>query len=144
MILKEELFLGALVYVWHYDKPEERIPVEIKGLFESEHGIVYFEFFLNGERCSRPMDDCETIPVSKEILYANGWTGEGYITYHLEENMWLEYYPYESRLRKYSTVPDEWDNHSKERRTIFESQCHYVHKLQNALNQCAYGVKIKI
>ena len=114
-MLKEELFLGAWIYIYRYDRPDWYKAVQVKGIFENDDGVVYVEFVKNGERGSRPLADCLPIEITKEILANNGWnTGSGYITHMLfDDSQWLEYYPFERRFRRYSTVSDEWDNHSK-------------------------------
>lgn len=144
---KEELFLGAWIYIYSYDNPEKNIPVQVKGVFENDNGVVYVEFVLNGERGSRPLLNCRPIPITNEILEKNGWdTSSGYITHRLDydDRQWIEYYPFERRLTKYSTVPDEWNNHSKQREIIFKMHCTYVHEFQKGLEICGSCLEIKM
>ena len=54
---KEELFLGAWIYIYRYDRIDYNIAVKVKGVFENDNGVVYVEFDLNGERGSRPCPD---------------------------------------------------------------------------------------
>ena len=144
---KEELFLGAWIYIYRYDRIDYNIAVQVKGVFENDNGVVYVEFDLNGERGSRPLSDCMPIGINNDIMEHNGWnTTSGYVTHQLDydDRMWMEYYPFERRLRKYSMIKDEWDNDSKERKTLFQCHCTYVHELQKGLEMSGSSLEIKM
>lgn len=76
------------------------------------------------------------IPLTPEILEKNGFDNEGYYRLPINENMSLEYYMYEHRLRKWYRGVDGWQNHSIIKDITFQCQCHYVHELQHALRLC--------
>lgn len=83
-----------------------------------------------------------SIPLTPEILEMNGFIRDGYLRLNLGDNLYLEYYVYQNRLRKIFHGIDEWDNHAEVKDITFECQCHYVHELQHALKLC--GVEKEI
>ena len=76
------------------------------------------------------------IPLTPEILEKNGFKGECYLILELDEFSYLEYYPFEGRLRKIWHGIDEWNNHSDTKDITFQCHCKYVHELQHALRLC--------
>lgn len=81
-------------------------------------------------------DNIDPIPLTAEILEKNGFKGEGYLILELDEFSYLEYYPFEGRLRKIWHGIDEWNNHSDTKDITFQCHCKYVHELQHALRLC--------
>ena len=82
------------------------------------------------------LNDIAPIPLTTEILEKNGFKGEGYLILELDEFSYLEYYPFEGRLRKIWHGIDEWNNHSDTKDITFQCHCKYVHELQQALRLC--------
>ena len=83
-----------------------------------------------------PIEQIDAIPVSHEFMILNGFSENvAYATYHIDEHIWLEYYYYEHRLRRYSKIRDEWDNDSKERNILYQNNVYYVHEMQHALRE---------
>lgn len=80
------------------------------------------------------IDFLEPIPITAEILEANGWSSDGmYAILRIDEHRHLEYYFHEHRLRKYFCGVDEWQNHAKVNDITFAVHCYSVHQLQHAL-----------
>ena len=86
----------------------------------------------------------EPIPLTPEILEKNGFKGDGYLFLEIDDFSYLEYYPFEHRLRKWWHGVDEWENHSETKDITFQCNCHYVHELQNALKLCKIEKEIEL
>lgn len=82
------------------------------------------------------------IPITKEILEKNGFSGEMYAFCKINDEQWLEYYYHEHRLRKWWRGIDERNNHADVTEVTFECQCHYVHELQMAFKLCKVNKEI--
>ena len=98
-----------------------------KGIYDEKvytNGSVILDFKLN------------PILLTVKILEKNEFTGEGYLILELDEFSYLEYYPFEGRLRKYWHGIDEWNNHSVTNDIIFQCHYKYIHELQHALRLC--------
>lgn len=75
-----------------------------------------------------------SIPITPEILEANGWRNDGmYAILRIDEHLHLEYYYHEHRLRKWYCGVDEWENHAKVNDITFQAHCYSIHLLQHAL-----------
>lgn len=122
-----ELMIGDQVYL-------------VKDYFKDSFKIKRKEILkidaLDLHRISDGLLEVEPIPLTVEILEKNGFKGEGYLILELDEFSYLEYYPFEGRLRKIWHGIDEWNNHSDTKDITFKCHCKYVHKLQHALRLC--------
>ena len=83
-----------------------------------------------------PWSEIKPITLTTEILEKNRFKGEGYLILELDKFSYLEYYPFEGRLRKIWHGIDEWNNHSDTKDITFQCTCKYVHELQQALRLC--------
>lgn len=83
-----------------------------------------------------PWSEIKLVPLTTEILTKNYFIGEGYLIFYLDEFSYLEYYPFEGRLRKIWTGVDEWNNHAVTREITFQCECRYVNEFQQALRLC--------
>ena len=92
-----------------------------------------------------PLASVHPIPITPEILEANGWRNDGmYAILRIDEHRHLEYYFHEHRLRKYFCGVDEWQNHAKVNDITFAVHCYSVHQLQHALRLAGVGKEIVI
>lgn len=98
-------------------------------------------------------DKLEPIRVTNDILRSNDFKGtvlangdenDAYLTYNIYNDIYLQYYGFEHRLRKISTCVDEWNNHSRKPQIIFECNFHYVHELQHALKLAGVDKEIQL
>lgn len=74
--------------------------------------------------------DCAPIPLTEEILKANGFYKGSYVGGYLHRDFMFRVYPVDSTFPATSFVYEE----SPINETIF--YCHYVHELQHALRLC--------
>lgn len=89
------------------------------------------------------IEDIKPIPITPEILEANGWRNDGmYARLRIDEHLHLEYYYHEHRLRKYFYGVDEWQNHAKVSDLTFSAHCYSVHQLQHALRLAGVDIEI--
>lgn len=108
------------------------MPVQVAAVHNKKIGYHAITHKLNWVRESL----LEPIPITKEILEKNGFSGEMYAIFKIDEHVWLEYYYHEHRLSRWWRGIDEWNNHAKVSEVSFECHCHYVHELQHALRLC--------
>lgn len=86
-----------------------------------------------------------SIPITAEILEKNGWSSDGmYARLRIDEQLHLEYYFHEHRLRKYYCGVDEWQNHAKVTDITFAAHCYSVHQLQHALRLAGVDKEINL
>lgn len=81
----------------------------------------------------------ESIPLTKEILEANGWDVEDscYAWYKIDNHLKLCFYWYEHRLTRHYKGIDEWQNHAEVNEITHRLDCLcYVHEFQQALRLC--------
>ena len=86
----------------------------------------------------RRLDGIAPIPLTTEILKKIGFKVDCFVypILELNEYSYIEYYPFEGRIRKICNVIDEWDNHNAVRDITFQCHCKSVHELQHALRLC--------
>lgn len=84
----------------------------------------------------------EPIPITPDILKANGFEIDMYSRLNLQDGKWLEYYHHKHRLREWWKGIDEWDNHSECKEIVFQCDVFYVHELQHALRLCKIDKEI--
>ena len=89
--------------------------------------------------------DIEPIPITPEILKANGWTWDGmYARLRIDEHSHFEYYKHECRLTKLWKGIDEWQNHVEVSEITFHCHCRAVHQLQHALRLAGLNEDIRL
>ena len=89
--------------------------------------------------------DIHPIPITAEMLEKNGWSSDGmYARLRIDEQLHLEYYFHEHRLRKYYCGVDEWQNHAKVTDITFAAHCYSVHQLQHALRLAGVDKEINL
>lgn len=99
----------------------------------------------NGEQRNESLYKVNPIVISKRILGNSGWvTDETYARMSIDDNISLEYYYHEHRLRKWYSGVDEWNNHERTTEITFEAQCWYIHQLQNALRLAGVDIGINL
>jgi len=140
MIKAEELMIGDWVNVLNYHWDGSPYTGQVKGITK-KHGTYYLQF---SSALSAEIDRCEPIPITKEILEKNGFSGEMYAIFKIDEHVWLEYYYHEHRLSRWWRGIDEWNNHAEVSEVSFKCHCHYVHELQNALKLCGIPKNIEL
>lgn len=87
----------------------------------------------------------EPIPITSEILKANGWTWDGmYARLRINEHSHFEYYKHERSLRKWWKGIDEWENHAEVSEITFRCHCCAVHQLQHALRLAGITKEIEL
>lgn len=87
--------------------------------------------------------EIDSIPITPEILEANGWRNDGmYAILRIDEHLHLEYYYHEHRLRKWYCGVDEWENHAKVNDITFQAHCYSIHQLQHALRLAGVNKEI--
>ena len=123
-----ELMIGDIVYITP-DKTGRVCTVN-----RSNTGSSFV--LVKDERYTHSLVNVTPIPLTTEILEKNGFKGEDYLILELDEFSYLEYYPFEGRLRKIWHGIDEWNNHSDTKDITFQYHCKYVHELQHALRLC--------
>ena len=123
-----ELMIGDIVYITP-DKTGRVCTVN-----RSNTGSSFV--LVKDERYTHSLVNVTPIPLTTEILEKNGFKGEDYLILELDEFSYLEYYPFEGRLRKIWHGIDEWNNHSDTKDITFQYHCKYVHELQHALRVC--------
>ena len=123
-----ELMIGDIVYVTS-DKTGRVCTVN---RYNTGRSFV----LVKDEHYTYHLVNITPIPLTTEILEKNGFKGEGYLILELDEFSYLEYYPFEGRLRKIWHGIDKWNNHSDTKDITFQCHCKYVHELQHALRLC--------
>lgn len=123
-----ELMIGDIVYITP-DKTGRVCTVN-----RSNTGSSFV--LVKDEHYTHSLVSITPIPLTTKILEKNGFKGEGYLILELDEFSYLEYYPFEGRLRKIWHGIDEWNNHSDTKDITFQCHCKYVHELQHALRLC--------
>lgn len=99
----------------------------------------------NGRHVRCSSDFISSIPITAEILEKNGWSSDGmYARLRIDEQLHLEYYFHEHRLRKYYCGVDEWQNHVKVTDITFAVHCYSVHQLQHALRLAGIDEEINL
>lgn len=136
----EELSIGDWVNVLNYHWDGRPYTGQVNGITK-KHGTYYLQF---GSALSAEIDRCEPIPITKEILEKNGFSGEMYAIFKIDEHVWLEYYYHEHRLSRWWRGIDEWNNHAEVSEVSFECHCHYIHELQHALRLCGISKTIDL
>ena len=116
--------------------------VKASGVAKRVHNIEFQngEYFVHFSDPDTNSEDylhapfIKPIPITPEILEANGWRNDGmYAILRIDEHLHLEYYYHEHRLRKWYCGVDEWNNHAKVYDITFQAHCYSVHQLQHAL-----------
>ena len=87
MIKAEELSIGDWVNVLNYHWDGSPYSGQVNGITK-KHGTYYLQF---SSALSAEIDRCEPIPITKEILEKNGFSGEMYAIFKIDEHIWLEY-----------------------------------------------------
>lgn len=117
---RKELMIGDWVYIKEYPMSQEAKK-------------------MRAEHYQRSLCEFEPIPLTKEMMKANGWdvNDSCYAWYKIDEHTMLCYYWYEKRLTKVFNIVDEWQNHSKVSDITFRARClANVHEIQHALRLC--------
>ena len=78
--------------------------------------------------------DIDSLPLTDDIMRRNGFIGEGYLRFWVDDKKYIEYYPYEHRLTEYYEDVDEWDNHVVVKDIIFRCTCRTVGDLKKAFD----------
>lgn len=127
MIDVHDLCVGNLVY----DGDKTQFPMFIRAIGED---YVLLDFEGNeGDLWESTPEDLQGIPLISDILEKAGFSFDnGYWKLRFDEHIYLEYYPYEHRLRRWYVGIDEWDNHAKVKEVSFECRCYNLHELQNS------------
>ena len=136
----EELSIGDWVNVLNYHWDGRPYTGQVNGITK-KHGTYYLQF---GSGLYAEIGRCEPIPITKEILEKNGFSGEMYAIFKIDEHIWLEYYYHEHRLSRWWRGIDEWNNHAEVSEVSFECRCYYVHELQHALRLCGIEKEIEL
>ena len=115
---------------WVYDGNKTQFPMFIRAIGED---YVYLDFEGNeGDLWESTPDDLYGIPLTADILDKVGFSYDsGYWKLRFDEHVYLEYYPYEHRLRRWYVGIDEWNNHAKIKE-VSECRCYNLHELQNS------------
>ena len=134
-----ELMIGD--WVMHNDAHKKVMVIWYKNNVSLDNpfvdwGSIYSDKF--------PIEEVLPIPLTPEILEKNGFKGDGYAIFTIDESSWLEYYYHEHRLRKWWSGVDEWQNHANVKDITFQCHCYYVHELQHALRLCGIEKEIEL
>ncbi len=120
MVNEKSRKIRTLTDVW--DGKSEVLVGYVVMVYSNGYNVVHY----------KPIEKVKPIPITAEILEANGWRNDGmYAILRIDEHRHLEYYFHEHRLRKYFC--DEWQNHAKVNDITFAVHCYSVHQLQHAL-----------
>ena len=129
-----DLSIGDCVKIDIYPTPYKIIDL-------SSRGYVW----LLGRNRVAPIRVIEPIPITPEILKANGWTWDGmYAILRIDEHSHFEYYKHECRLTKLWKGIDEWQNHVEVSEITFRCHCRAVHQLQHALRLAGLNEDIRL
>lgn len=79
-------------------------------------------------------NDIDSLPLTDDIMRRNGFIGEGYLRFWVDDKKYIEYYPYEHRLTEYFEGVDEWDNHREIKDLLFRCTCRTVGDLRKAFD----------
>lgn len=142
-ILKiSDLSVGDWVEIDHEDYGWQPAQINVCG----DLGIgAYFKDIDPEEEYDCTLSQARPILITPEILEANGWSNDGmYARLRIDEQLHLEYYYHEHRLRKYYCGVDEWQNHAKVTDITFAVHCYSVHQLQHALRLAGVDDEINL
>lgn len=138
-------------WVYHDDIVFGREIAKVHRLNKNEYGetigiTVYRSDCVVGIVSTSPTyNDIHPIPITAEMLEANGWSNDGmYARLRIDEQLHLEYYYHEHRLRKWYCGIDEWENHVKVNDITFQAHCYSVHQLQHALRLAGVDKEINL
>ena len=121
---KEDLMIGDWVKIQTCED-DEPMYSQVEQLWECEIDADFQTDYEN----------IHPIELTKEILYKNGFDGDGCLWINVGNEKTLEYYPFEHRLIL-------WYGKGKNQEILFKCQCFYVHEFQHALKMC--GIKKEI
>lgn len=132
----KELMIGD--WVVYEGDTEYSDPVKIEGM------DIATDMLITSDRDDVGFDGVWPIPLTPDILKKNDFAliSSTYAFFDIDDNLYLEYYFFEHRLRKIFLGVDEWENHSKTRDITFQCNCVYVHELQHALRLCGIDKEI--
>ncbi len=111
------------------------VPEEYMRLYDmkASAGIAYLD--QDGRGIAEKFENIESIPLTKEILYKNGFEGDICLWINVGDDKILEYYPFECRLSL-------WYGEGKNQEILFKCQCFSVHEFQHALKMCGIEKEI--
>lgn len=113
-------------------------PVQVTGI--NKDGTIDVNFIYDKSESMQDRWDLkliEPIPLTKEILYKNGFDGDVYLWINADDEKILEYYPFEHRLSL-------WYSEEKNQEILFKCHCFYVHEFQHALKMCGIEKEIAL
>lgn len=142
-----ELMIGDWVKVLPISHKIEPHYDRIESIRKEYNGQIHIEGGYHGREhkgtedwfdWSVGLNDIAPIPLTTEILKKIGFKVDcpAYPILELNDYSYIEYYPFEGRIRKVCNVIDEWDNHNAVRDITFQCHCKSVHELQHALRLC--------
>lgn len=114
---------------------EVRKPICVQSILGEDKLVFARAYHLDGYGTIYAKEEhLRPIPITPEILEANGWRNDGmYAILRIDEHLHLEYYYHEHRLRKWYCGIDEWGNHAKVNDITFQAHCYSIHQLQHIL-----------